>query len=91
MISVEATGRFAERLRALKLDPAAVLAVMHATAAAWGNPHQHSGLGLRRLRENVFEVRSGLGVRLVFRAEKSALVFVEAGSHDDVRRFIRQR
>ncbi len=89
MISVELTRQFRDRLRKLGLDSQAVFVVIQATAAAWGNPHQHTGLGIRRLEADYFEVRSGLGVRLIFKAKRTALVFYDAGTHADVKRFLR--
>ncbi len=58
-------------------------------AAAWGNPHLHAGTGLRKLGNDYFECRSGLQVRLVFKAFPDTLHFVFMGSHDEVRRFIK--
>jgi hypothetical protein len=63
--------------------------VIQLTAEAWGAPHRHSGLGIRRLPGDFFEVRSGLGVRFVFKAKKTALVFYDAGTHTDMQRFLR--
>jgi len=89
MISFETTKAFRARLGKLGLHHGAVFKVIHSTAAAWGNPHEHSGLGIRRLKEDFFEVRSGLGVRLVFKEGKTSLVFYDAGTHADVQRFLR--
>jgi hypothetical protein len=89
MISVDVTKRFRDRIGRLGLDNQAVFSVLQATAAAWGDPHQHTGLGIRRLKDDFFEVRSGLGVRMIFKATKESLVFYDAGTHADVRRFLR--
>jgi hypothetical protein len=89
MISVELTQRFRARIQKLDLDPDAVFTVIQAAASAWGQPHQYTGLGIRRLEADFFEVRAGIGVRLVFRAQKTVLVFYDAGTHEDVRRFLR--
>jgi hypothetical protein len=89
MISVDSTKVFRARLGKLGLDRGAVFQVMHSTAGSWGNPHEHSGLGIRRLKDDFFEVRSGLGVRLIFKAKKTCLVFYDAGTHADVQRFLR--
>src|SRR5437764_12355195 len=35
---------------------------------AFGNPHAHSGLGMRKLRADLFECRAGLVLRILFRA-----------------------
>lgn len=58
--------------------------------AALGQPHQHAGLGIRKLVKNYFEIRVGLELRLVFRIESAAVTFAFAGSHDEVRRFLKQ-
>jgi hypothetical protein len=56
---------------------------------AWGNPHLHAGIGIRKLVENFYECRSGLKTRLVFeRLEEGELYFHLMGSHDEIRRFI---
>ena len=55
-----------------------------------GHPHRHAGLGVRKLTKNYFEMRAGLDLRLIFRLEVDAIVFVFAGTHDEVRRFLKQ-
>ena len=60
-----------------------------ATLAGFGKPHSHSGLSIQRLRENYFECRAGLDIRLAFRAERGRLIFVAAGNHDEIHRFIK--
>jgi mRNA-degrading endonuclease RelE of RelBE toxin-antitoxin system len=56
---------------------------------AFGNPHQHVGLGLRKLQHRHYEVRLGLGQRLVFEDRGDALHFKMLGRHDEVRRFLK--
>jgi hypothetical protein len=55
----------------------------------FGQPHVHAGISIRRLRGNVFECRAGLKIRLLFRAIPPALEVFFVGSHDEVRRVIR--
>ena len=55
----------------------------------FGKPHFHSGLGIRRLRQNYFECRVGLEIRLAFRAVKGCLTFVAAGDHDTIRKLLK--
>jgi mRNA-degrading endonuclease YafQ of YafQ-DinJ toxin-antitoxin module len=55
-----------------------------------GQPHQHAGLGIRKLVKNYFEVRVGLELRLVFKVKPDAITFAFAGTHDEVRRFLKQ-
>lgn len=56
----------------------------------FGQPHLHAGISIRRLRKNIFECRAGLKLRLVFRVQAQALEVFFAGSHDEVRRLVRQ-
>ena len=56
---------------------------------AFGRPHIHSGLGLRKLRPGVFEFREGLDLRLLFVEEKDALYVNFIGDHDEVRRALK--
>jgi hypothetical protein len=62
---------------------------LRALPECFGKPHLHAGISIRRLRKNVFECRAGLKVRLLFRANADALEIFFVGSHDDVRRLIR--
>ena len=54
-----------------------------------GQPHRHSGLGIRKLVKNYFEMRVGLELRLVFRIETGRISFVFAGTHDEAARFLK--
>ena len=56
---------------------------------AFGNPHAHSGLGIRKLRADLFECRLGLALRLLFRALPEALILRFIGSHDDIQKYLR--
>ena len=57
----------------------------------WGKPHDHSGIGIRRLTKTIFECRVGLENRLafVFIATPPELVFFFLGDHDEIRKLIR--
>jgi hypothetical protein len=55
----------------------------------FGNPHRHSGLGIRKLTGNYFEIRVGLDIRLVFQNCPESLLFVMAGNHAEVQKFLR--
>ena len=48
------------------------------------------GLGLKRLRNNYWEVRQGLKTRILFRWDGSSVLLVLVGNHDDVKRFLKQ-
>ena len=50
---------------------------------------QPQGLGLKRLRRDYWEIRAGLGDRVMFRLSGGLVEFVIAGDHDEIRRFLR--
>lgn len=55
-----------------------------------GAPHVHAGLGLRKIHPaGLFEVRVGLGLRLVFDLQHETARFIRVGTHDEVKRFLR--
>jgi mRNA-degrading endonuclease RelE of RelBE toxin-antitoxin system len=56
---------------------------------AFGSPHRHSGLGIRRLAGNLYEFRVGRDLRVIFELSGSRAEFVTIGNHDDVRRFLK--
>jgi mRNA-degrading endonuclease RelE of RelBE toxin-antitoxin system len=50
----------------------------------------HKGIGLKRLKGDYWEVRHGLRTRLIFRWNKDLVEFILAGSHDDVKRYLKR-
>ena len=69
----------------------AVLDALLSLPRAMGDPHVHAGLGIRKLHASgIWEARAGLGLRLVFALEANLLTLVRVGSHDEIRRFLRQ-
>lgn len=50
-----------------------------------------AGLGLKNLRGNFWEIRASLQDRIVFSLEEDIINFVLIGSHDEVRRFLKNR
>jgi hypothetical protein len=81
-----ATLRFLKSIPAGRRDE--VFAAMKAADAAYGQPHLHAGLGLRRIQP-FMECRCGLILRLVFQREGQALVFHLCGTHDEVESFLK--
>lgn len=49
------------------------------------------GLGVEKLWPGVFEVRAGLGLRIVYVEEGSRAMLALLGNHDEVRRFLRRQ
>jgi mRNA-degrading endonuclease YafQ of YafQ-DinJ toxin-antitoxin module len=70
---------------------AAVFEAILALPRAMGDPHLHAGLGIRKLHASgVWEARVGLGLRVVFALETNLLTLVRVGTHDEIRRYLRQ-
>lgn len=47
------------------------------------------GLGLKYLRKNYWEIRASLQDRIIFSLENDKVSFILVGSHDDVRKFLK--
>jgi len=47
------------------------------------------GLGLKKLRWHLWEVRVDLSDHIVFKRENDLVTFLVVGSHDDVQRFLK--
>jgi hypothetical protein len=60
---------------------------------SWGCPNVHSGIGIRRLSQTIFECRVGLDARqaFVFIATPPELVFFFIGNHDEIQKLIRSK
>jgi mRNA-degrading endonuclease RelE of RelBE toxin-antitoxin system len=56
---------------------------------AFGKPHEHSGLGIRKLRGDLFECRAGLALRVLFRVLDEELKVRFIGTHDEVQKYLR--
>ncbi len=83
--------RFQRDVRALG-EPERVRAfdVILSLPKAVGEPHLHSGLGLRKVHSSgIWEGRVGLGLRVVFTLDTELLTLVRIANHDEVRRFLR--
>ena len=89
-LGVEFSARFRAEARALPTERQAQVAQAVALLSeVFGQPHLHSGLGIRRLKKNYFELRAGRDTRVVFKLEGSMAMLVLVGSHDNVQRFLK--
>ena len=70
-------------------DREQIAASLQTLADGFGNPHLHSGLGIRRLRKDLFECRAGLHWRVVFFAEKSVLTAYDVMTYDQIKKWLR--
>jgi len=57
--------------------------------AAFGDPHQQRGLGLRKLARRSYEIRVHLQWRVVFIHDGRALIAYDVMSHDEVSLWLR--
>jgi hypothetical protein len=55
----------------------------------FGNPHIHSGIGVRKLRPRLYEARTDLGERLLFEDRDDALFFFKRGDHKEIQQYLR--
>ena len=79
-----------KQLRALpRSERADVVLKLLELGDVFGQPHEHAGLGIRKLRGDLFECRVGLGLRVLFRASADALIIRFIGSHDEVQKYLR--
>lgn len=69
----------------------AVFVALLALPRALGDPHAHAGLGIRKLHTSgIWEARVGLGLRLVFGLRADLVSLVRVGTHEDVRRYLKE-
>lgn len=57
--------------------------------AAFGDPHRHRGLGLRKLASRSYEIRVHIQWRVVFIHDGKALIAYDIMTHDEVARWLR--
>jgi hypothetical protein len=86
------TERFQRDVAGLSRDQRAmVFDALLALPNAIGQPHLHAGLGLRKLHASgIWEARAGLGLRLVLTLASGLCTLVRVGTHEDVKRFLRE-
>lgn len=89
-LGIEFTGRFRDEMRTLADDQISGLEqALGQLPAAFGQPHAHRGLGVRRLKRNYFEFRVGRDIRVVFTLEGSTAILRTVGNHDQVRAYLK--
>jgi hypothetical protein len=62
---------------------------MRSAAENFGRPRLHTGLDIRRLGMNLFECRTGIHRRLLFKSGPDVITFFFAGNHDEVPAYLR--
>jgi mRNA-degrading endonuclease RelE of RelBE toxin-antitoxin system len=87
---LELTESFRSRVRRYpKATRRKIGAALQQLKLDFGNPHAHRGLGIRRLTGNFFEIRVGMDLRLIFQNPSESLLFLTAGNHDEIQKFLR--
>ena len=81
-----------KQLRALpQRERADVVLKLLELGEIFGQPHQHAGIGIRKLRADLFECRVGLVLCVLFRALPDALIIRFIWTHDEVQKDLRGR
>jgi hypothetical protein len=65
------------------------LLALHELQDAFGQPHLHAGLSIRKLRATAFECRGNLHLRFLFENRPECIYVFALLSHDEVRRLLR--
>jgi hypothetical protein len=56
----------------------------------YGQPHVHSGLGIRKLGQKLFECRGNRDLRFIFQDRGVELYVSFLGNHDEIRTLLRR-
>ena len=79
-----------KRLRALpKGERVECLLALCELVAHFGQPHLHSGLGIRKLGAKLFECRGSLALRFIFQNREGDLFVSFLGTHDEIKTLLR--
>jgi len=88
-VTILSRPSFERAFRALSPKTQAELrAAAAALPEAFGKPHVHAALGVRKVGK-YFEFRVGLKLRVLFLLRKGDAVLVTVGDHDDIVRFVK--
>ncbi|MBI3180881.1 MAG: hypothetical protein HYZ28_01920 [Myxococcales bacterium] len=85
------TAQFQRDVRALAPeDRPRVFELLLALPQLMGQPHLHSGLGLRKLHpRGIFEARLGLGLRLLFAFGSNTATLIRIATHEEVKHYLK--
>ena len=78
------------RLRELpKSERVECLLALCDLAESFGQPHIHSGLGIRKLGSKLFECRGSIELRFIFQDRPTDLFVSFLGNHDEVKALLK--
>jgi hypothetical protein len=79
-----------KRLRELpKTERVECLLALCELSESFGRPHAHSGLGIRKLGNKLFECRGNLALRFIFQDRPRDLFVSFLGNHDEIKALLR--
>jgi hypothetical protein len=79
-----------KRLKILdKSDRVECLLALVELADTFGQPHSHSGIGIRKLGDRLFECRGNLALRFLFENRSQDLFVFFLGNHAEVQKLLR--
>jgi hypothetical protein len=82
--------RVLKKLRLLdKAERVECLLALVELMEAFGQPHRHSGIGIRKLGDRLFECRGNLALRFLFEKRPEDLFVFFLGSHAEVQKLLR--
>jgi hypothetical protein len=89
-MKVEKTKSFLRSLsRCTDDELKSVAESMQSATETFGRPHLHTGVDIRRLGKNLFECRTGIHLRLLFKSGPGVITFIFAGNHDDIQAYLK--
>lgn len=92
MIRIQIDRRVSKKIRELGPDAVAEAERRLAQMATdFGNPHSHSGLGIRKIGRKSYEVRVWLKWRIVFVHDGEKLLADDVLNHDGVSVWLKKR
>ena len=78
------------RLRELpKTEKGECLLALCELTEIFGQPHVHSGLGIRKLGNKLFECRASLALRFIFMDRPTDLFVSFLGNHDEIKALLK--
>lgn len=90
MIRVELSARIQKTAAKLPEEVRAkASAALRAVAEGFGQPHAHTGLGIRKLGKRSYEIRVHLQWRIVLLHTEGLLTAYDVMNHDEVRQWLK--
>jgi hypothetical protein len=79
-----------QRLQSLpKNEKVECLLALCELADAFGRPHVHRGVGIRKLGDKLFECRGNVALRFLFQDRPADLFVSFLGNHDEIKKLLR--